>query len=524
MEQLESYVQGAWIAGKGGARPLYNPSTEEVVAETSTDGLDFAGVMDHARNTGGPVLRAMNFAQRGEMLRAMAKAIHGSREKLIALAIANGGNTRGDAKFDIDGASATLAAYADLAQELGERGERAILCDGESVQIGRTARYQGQHILVPRQGVAVHINAFNFPAWGLAEKAAAALLAGMPVVSKPATATALVAYRMMQLFVGKDGKSDMLPAGALSFVAGGVGDMLSHMSGQDVLAFTGSGNTAKTLRSLDGVIARSVHINVEADSLNAAVLGPDVQLDSETGGLFLRDVVKDVTQKAGQKCTAIRRVFVPESHLDAVLEALRDRLDGTVVGDPADKSVGMGPVASAAQLRDVRQGIEMLAGESEAVLGGMGEAEAVGVPEGKGYFVAPVVRLCRDPAGAKVMNSHEVFGPVVTVAPYSGEALDAAGLVAKGEGGLVASIFSDDRDYLAAILPTMAAYNGRLYLGSAKMAPQSLGPGTVLAQLAHGGPGRAGGGEELGGLRGMALYQQRTAVQGDKSILKALFG
>ena len=516
MERLRSYIKDGWVEGKGNHRPLYNPATEEVVAETSTEGLDFAGAIHHARETGGPALRAMSFAKRGEMLRAMAKAIHGAREELIALAIANGGNTRGDAKFDIDGASATLAAYADLGAELGER---TILRDGDGIQIGRTARYQGQHILVPRHGVAAHVNAFNFPAWGLAEKAATALLAGVPVVSKPATATAVVAYAMMRLFV--DG--DLLPPGSLSFIAGSPGDMLEHLSGQDVLAFTGSGDTAKILRSLDGVVARSVHINIEADSLNAAVLGPDVESGSETYELFLRDVVKDMTQKTGQKCTAIRRVFVPESRIDEVIEALRDRLGGLVVGNPADKSVGMGPVATAAQKRDVLQGIELLAGETEAIHGGAGEVEPVGVPEGKGYFVGPVIRLCRDPESAKVLNDHEVFGPVVTVALYSGEPLEAAHLVAKGQGGLVASVYSDDRDYLGAIVPTMAAYNGRLYLGSSKMAAQSMGPGTVLATLVHGGPGRAGGGEELGGPRGMALYQQRTAVQGDKSILKALF-
>ena len=516
MERLKSYVQNSWVDGKGEARPLYNPATEEVVAESSTEGIDFAGALDYARSTGGPLLRAMSFAQRGEMLRAMAKIIHSGRDELIALAIANGGNTRGDAKFDIDGASATLAAYAELGREIGDI---KVLKDGDSIQVGRTARYQGQHITVPRRGVAVHINAFNFPAWGLAEKAAAALLAGMPVISKPATATAVVAHHMMRLFVDQG----ILPDGALSFIAGGAGDLLSHLDGQDVLAFTGSGDTAQTLRSLDSVIARSVHINVEADSLNAAVLGPDVEPGSETEGLFLRDVVLDMTQKAGQKCTAIRRVFVPESRMSAVVDALRDRLDGILVGNPADKSVAMGPVATSSQLRDVRQGIAMLSGETEGIFGGSGEIEPVGVAAGKGYFVGPVLRLCPDPAAARVVNDREVFGPVATLAPYSGDPEDAASLVRKGQGGLVASVYSDDRHYLGAIVPAIAAHHGRLYLGSAKMAAQSMGPGTVLATLVHGGPGRAGGGEELGGRRGMALYQQRTAVQGDKSLLKALF-
>lgn len=517
MKKLQSYVTGEWVEGAGEGRPLYDPSTEEVVALSSTEGLDFAGALDHARTVGGPALRAMSFAERGTILRTMAKAIHGAREELLALALQNGGNTRKDAKFDIDGASATLASYADLGESLGDT---RVIVDGDSVQVGRTARYQGMHVYTPRCGVAVHVNAFNFPAWGLAEKAATALLAGMPVVSKPATATAVVAHRMMELFV----EGGFLPAGALSFIAGSPGDLLHHLQGQDVLSFTGSSDTAQVLRKGPGVVARSVHINVEADSLNAAVLGPDVEPGSDTEGLFLIDVVRDITQKAGQKCTAIRRIFVPEDRLEHVAEALRDRLSAVTVGHPGDKSVGMGPVATASQLRDVRQGIDLLAGETEELIGGVGAVEPVGVPAGKGYFVGPVVRLCRDPHNAKVLHDHEVFGPVATLAPYSGAGAEAAELVNKGQGGLVASVYSDDRDYLAATVPLLCAYHGRLYLGSAKMAAQSMGPGTVLPTLLHGGPGRAGGGEELGGQRGMILYQQRTAIQGDKGILKALFG
>jgi oxepin-CoA hydrolase/3-oxo-5,6-dehydrosuberyl-CoA semialdehyde dehydrogenase len=515
MKKLASYVNGSWIEGKGTPRPLYNPATEEVVAETSTEGIDFGSALEHARSRGGPALRALTFAQRGEVLRAMSKAMYGAREELLDLAMENGGNTRGDAKFDVDGACATLAAYAELGQSLGDT---RVITEGDEVQIGRTARYQGVHVLTPRHGVAVHINAFNFPAWGLAEKAATALLAGMPVVSKPATATAVVAHRMMQIF------ADIVPEGALSFIAGDAGDLLSHLEGQDVLAFTGSSQTARTLRGLDCVLERSVHINVEADSLNAAVLGPDVELGTETAELFLADVIRDMIQKAGQKCTAIRRVFVPESRLEAVSQALCERLGGVVVGNPADKSVRMGPLATAAQLRDVRAGIELLGRESEALFGGEGQIEPVGVAAGKGYFVGPVLRLCARPAEATAVHEHEVFGPVATVVPYSGQAEDAAAEVRKGAGGLVASVYSDDREYLSGIVPAIAAWHGRLYLGSAKMAAQSMGPGTVLPQLVHGGPGRAGGGEELGGVRGMALYQQRTAVQGDKGILKALFG
>ncbi|GAB4509955.1 MAG: hypothetical protein Tsb0020_26800 [Haliangiales bacterium] len=517
MKQLASYVSGAWVEGTGGARPLVNPSTEEVIAETSTDGVDFAGALEFARERGGEALRSLTFAERGALLARMADVMHGAREELIALAIENGGNTRGDAKFDIDGASATLSAYAAIGEELGAT---QVLLDGDPVQVGRTARYEGMHIRVPRRGVAVHVNAFNFPAWGLGEKAATALLAGMPVVTKPATATALVAHRLMQLWV----EADILPAGALSLVTGGAGDLLSHLGGQDVLAFTGSSDTAETLRALECVTARSVHVNIEADSLNAAVLGADVSPGSEAWQLFVADVTRDITQKAGQKCTAIRRVLVPAERLDEVAEALSERLTGTVVGDPSDKRVRMGPLSTADQLRDVRAGVARLAEQTEAVCGGLGEVSAVGVPDGRGFFVGPMLRLARDARAATAVHEHEVFGPVATLMPYSGDADEAAELVALGGGGLVASAYSNDRALARALVLGLAPFHGRVYLGSDKMAAQSMGPGTVLASLLHGGPGRAGGGEELGGLRGMGLYQQRTAVQGDKGLLKALIG
>jgi 3,4-dehydroadipyl-CoA semialdehyde dehydrogenase len=305
-------------------------------------------------------------------------------------------------------------------------------------------------------------------------------------------------------------------------VCGGAGKLLESLSGQDVLAFTGSSITARKLRAGEGVVARSVHINVEADSLNAAVMAPDVAPGSDTWNLFVADVARDITQKTGQKCTAIRRVLVPEARVADAIEALSARLGDVTVGNPADDSVQMGPLATRAQLEDVRAGIARLAGETEAACGGQGEVTPRGVPAGAGCFVGPVLRLARDARAAKSVHEHEVFGPVATVCAYSGKAEEAAELVGLGEGGLVASIYSDERDWLRAAVPAFAPLHGRLYLGSEKMASQSPGPGTVLPQLVHGGPGRAGGGEELGGLRGMALYQQRTALEGDKSLLTAI--
>jgi 3,4-dehydroadipyl-CoA semialdehyde dehydrogenase len=517
MKKLASYVKGAWVVGGGTPTVLVNPTTEESIAEASTQGVDLGAALDHARGRGGPALRELTFAQRGELVGGMAKAIHAGREELIALAIENGGNTRSDAKFDIDGAIATLQAYAELGARLG--GAR-LLADGESVQIGRTARLSGQHALVPRQGVAVHVNAFNFPAWGLAEKAATALLAGMPVVSKPATATALVTHRVMELLV----EQKLLPDGALQLIVGSVGDLLARLRGQDVLAFTGSSDTARTLRSGEGVVAHSVHCNIEADSLNAAVLGPDVDLGSETGQLFLADVARDITQKSGQKCTAIRRVFVPAALADEVGAALAERLAAIAVGNPADEKVRMGPLATAAQLADVRRGIARLAAETTAVFGGNGEVTPVGVAAGKGFFCGPVLRRTDRPSDTPALHEHEVFGPVATLAVYGGDPAEAAALVQRGDGGLVASVYSDDRTFLGSLVPALAAFHGRLYLGSAKMAAQSPGPGTVLPSLTHGGPGRAGGGEELGGAHGMRLYQQRVALEGDPGIIKAILG
>jgi len=514
MQVLPSYVRGEWFEGSGKRQALVNPSTEASIAEVSTEGLDFAAALAFARDRGGNALRATTYAERGEMLRAMSRAIHTHRDELLDLAMQNGGNTRSDAKFDVDGASGTLAFYAELAKELGPR--RALL-DGDAAQLGRGARFVGQHVLVPRRGVAVHVNAFNFPAWGFGEKAACALLAGMPIVVKPATSTALVAYRIVQLIV----EANILPAGALSLVSGPPFDLLAHLAGEDVLSFTGGGKTAATLRALGPVVADSIRVNVEADSLNVAILGPDADASSDARGAFLRDVARDMTQKTGQKCTAIRRVLVPRDALEDVVENLQARLSEVVVGDPTADKVTMGPVATSAQLRDARAGIELLASESKVVLGGSAPIEGVGAPAGKGYFVAPTLLVQPDPRSAEHVHRHEVFGPVATVMPYDDPA-SAVEIARRGGGGLVASLYSDDRAAIGEIALGIASSHGRVAITSSKIADQTAGPGTVLPDSIHGGPGRAGGGEELGGIRGLAFYSQRTAIQGDRAILEAI--
>jgi oxepin-CoA hydrolase/3-oxo-5,6-dehydrosuberyl-CoA semialdehyde dehydrogenase len=511
MIDLGSYVEGKWVKGSGKAATLVNPATEAALATTSTAGIDFGAALTYARTRGGPALRTMTFAQRGEMLRAMSRAIHAHRDELLGIAQANGGNTRGDAKFDVDGASGTLAAYADLAPELGTG---HVLADGEGVALGRSARLFGQHVYLPREGVAVHVNAFNFPAWGLAEKAATALLAGMPIVSKPATSTAMVAHRMVEIFVAEK----LLPEGALSFVCGAPGDLLDRLGGQDVLAFTGSSITAAKLREGKSVVRESTRINVEADSLNAAVLGPDVDESSDVMNLFVGDVVREMTQKTGQKCTAIRRIYVPKDKVDAVLERLRERLAAVKVGDPAREEINMGPVATAQQLHDVRDGIAKLASCAKIVFGSANEIAP------KGYFVSPVLLSADAPKAGDAVHSHEVFGPVATVCAYDGSIAQAVLLVAAGGGGLVTSVYADDKDFLRGMVLGIAPFQGRIMIGSSKVAGQSLPPGMALPQLVHGGPGRAGGGEELGGRRGMTFYMQRTALQGDRAILEAIAG
>jgi len=512
---LASHLSGSWSSGSGSRSQLVNPATEEVLAEVSMGGHDLAGAFKYAREVGGNELAGMSFAQRGALLGALAKAIHGAREELIALAVANGGNTRGDAKFDIDGGAVTLSHYADLGAKLGGG---QLLADGEPIQVGRTARMGGQHVWARRRGVAVHINAFNFPAWGTCEKLACSLLAGMPVITKPATATALVAHRLAQLF------EPLLPKGVLQTLIGPAGSLLDNLAAGDVVAFTGGSSTAKTLRTHAKILEHGVRLNIEADSLNAAILGPDIELSSEAGQLFLVDVVRDMTQKTGQKCTAIRRVLVPDARFTEVIDAIKDRLSTIQIGDPSREEVRMGPVATAAQRDDVKAGIARLAAATDSVYGGTGEITPVGVPAGKGYFIGPVVRSTKDPMGCEPLNAHEVFGPVSTVATYSGDAAFAAAFVARGEGCLVSSAYSDDRDWVASFVTAAAPWAGRLYLGSSKMASQSPGPGTVLPSLLHGGPGRAGGGEELGGERGLSLYMQRCALEGDASVLKSLLG
>ncbi len=513
MQTLKSFLGGRIHQAPASARftPLHDPSTGEQIAQASSDGADFAAALEFARSQGGPALRSLTFAQRGELLKAMSKVLREHRDELLDLSRRNNGTTASDGAFDVDGATGALFYYSTIGKGLGDR---RVLVDGDGVQIGKSETFWGEHALVPRRGVAIHINAFNFPAWGFGEKAAQAILAGMPVITKPASATALVTERAVEAILA----AGILPAGALQLICGGTGDLLDRLTPQDVLAFTGSADTAAMLRSRPHLLQVNARFNIEADSLNAAVLAPDASADGAAFALFVKDVAREVTQKAGQKCTAIRRVFVPYDRFDAVIEALSARLDKVVVGNPADPAVTMGPLATASQLAEARAGVEALAGEARLVLGGSAPIDGLG----GGYFLSPTLLRGESVAAAPTVHAREVFAPVATVMPYDGSATAAAEAVALGGGTLVTSLYTDDAAWIGQFVEQGGSATGRLYVGSARS--EGFGSGAALPQSQHGGPGRAGDGAELGGLPGAKLYLQRLALQGEKDLLRGALG
>jgi len=510
---LRSHLCGQWFEAGRDFQTLLNPSTEEPLARASSSGADLPGALSWARERGGPALRALTFAQRGDILKQLGKRLREHRDELLALSSVNNGSTASDGAFDLDGAGGALAYYGGLGLTLGAR---RILADGDGGALGKSENFWSAHALVPRPGVAVHINAFNFPAWGFAEKFACSFLAGMPTITKPATATALVAHRIVEIAV----ESGLLPEGALQLIVGSTGDLLDRLAPQDVVAFTGSAATALALRQRPAIVEAGVRFNVEADSLNAAVLGPDVHPGSLTFERFVQDVAREITQKAGQKCTAVRRILVPKECAEPVLEALVARLAAVVTGDPADPRVSMGPLAHGGQLRDALDGIAELLATAELVHGSGGRAAGVGAPAGKGFFVEPTLLRTHHPLELTPVHWREVFAPVSTLLPYSGTAAEAAAIVALGGGSLVSSVYTDDAEWAGDYLAQGGAFQGRIYFGSATS--EGYGSGAALPQSLHGGPGRAGGGEELGGLAGLRLYQQRVALQGTRARLDGL--
>lgn len=511
---LQSYIGGRWLGQQSGTA-LRSAINGREVASTHAEAIDFGEALHHARTVGLPNLLKLDFQQRAERLKALAKYLNEHKELLYAVS-AHTGATRADGWIDIEGGSGTLSAYAGFGSNELPSGN--LVHEGPAVSLGKTNRFAGSHILVPRGGVAVHINAFNFPIWGLLEKFAPSFLAGMPCIGKPATATSYLTEAAVRLIV----QSGLLPEGALQLVIGGTGDLLDRLTGQDVVTFTGSADTAARLRVHPNLVRHSVPFNAEADSLNCAILAPECGPDTPEFELFIKEVAREMTVKAGQKCTAIRRAIVPRQQLDAVATALRARLDQVVVGDPAVEGVCMGALASHAQLADVAERVALLRQGAELVCGGDGLVP-VGEGTADGAFFAPTLLLCQQPLTTDAVHDIEAFGPVSTLMPY--DDLDQAmALAARGKGSLVATLVTRDARVAARLVPQMAAWHGRLHILDAEAAAESTGHGSPLPMLKHGGPGRAGGGEELGGLRAVKHYLQRAAVQGSPTMLAAVTG
>jgi oxepin-CoA hydrolase/3-oxo-5,6-dehydrosuberyl-CoA semialdehyde dehydrogenase len=512
---LQSLIADRWI-GQRAATPLNSAVNGRTVAHTHAEAIDFGEAVQHARRVGVPALMALDFQQRAARLKALAAHLVEHKEALYALS-AHTGATRADGWIDIEGGSGTLFAYAAVGA--AELPSGNVLHEGPVLPLGKKGGFAGTHILVPRGGVAVHINAFNFPVWGLLEKFAPSFLAGMPCIAKPATATSWLTEAAVRLMH----ESGLLPPGSLQLVIGGTGDLLDRLDGQDVVTFTGSADTAAKLRANANLIARSVPFNAEADSLNCAILAPDVSPDDEEFDLFVKEVAREMTVKAGQKCTAIRRAIVPRRQLDAVADRLAARLAKVVVGDPAVEGVRMGALASRDQLADVAARVAQLSAVAERVCGGAGAAAPVGEGVAEGAFFAPTLLLCRDPSNADAVHDIEAFGPVSTLMPYD-EVDEAVALAARGRGSLVSTLVTRDPRVAARVVPAAAAWHGRIHILDREAAVESTGHGSPLPLLKHGGPGRAGGGEELGGLRAVTHYLQRTAVQGSPTMLAAVTG
>lgn len=514
--KLESYVEGRWRQGTAEGRPLVDPVNGEVLGYVDSTGIDGVAALAHARTVGSPALRALTFAERGALLRAIADTLSANRAAYGEIARRNSGNTAFDAAVDIDGGIATLKVYARYGQQLGDA---RILVEPGSVQLAKEDVFRARHVWTTLPGAALHINAFNFPCWGLWEKVSVAFLAGVPAVAKPASATAWLAHQMVRDVVD----AGILPKGALSLVCGSGEGLLDGLRANDALSFTGSADTALTLRSHRNVLAAAPRINIEADSINSTILGPDAKPGAPAFDLLVREVMNGFTIKAGQMCTNIRRIIVPAGQLGAVRDALAEKIAKVKVGDPADESVRMGPLVSKGQQRAAFEGIAALKAEARLVAGGgVPDALAGGDPE-KGAFLAPTLLECADPDGAKAVHEVEVFGPAATLIPYR-DAGHAAKLANRGGGSLAISLFSDDADFTASTVAAIAPAHGRIMTVDQTVGKNHTGHQMALAHCVHGGPGRAGGGEELGGLRGLRFYMQRSAVQGSPALIDRLAG
>lgn len=515
-ELLKNFLGGRWVAGTGAGTALFDPVLGTEVARVDATGLDLRAGFAFARQTGGAALRAMSYRERAAMLAAAVKVLQAKRDDYYAIATANSGTVKNDSAVDIDGGIYTLSTYAKLGDSLGDR---RFLLDGEAARLAKEPLFQSQHVLVPTRGLALFINAFNFPSWGLWEKAAPALLSGVPVVVKPATATAWLTQRMVQDVV----EAGVLPVGALSVVCGSSAGLMDALEPFDVVSFTGSADTAALIRSHAAVTQRSVRVNIEADSVNSALLLPGDAPGSEAFELLVKEVAREMTQKSGQKCTAIRRVFVPETMYASAAEAIAARLAKTAVGNPRNESVRMGALVSRAQRNAVREGLAHLQAQAETLHDGTKHV-LVDADPAVACCVGPTLLGTRNAADSDAsdrIHDTEVFGPVATLVPYRDTA-HALQLIARGQGSLVASLYGSDAKALADAAIELAPLHGRVHVISPDVAALHTGHGNVMPQSLHGGPGRAGGGEELGGLRALNFYHRRAAIQASTASLNHL--
>ncbi|WP_425079217.1 phenylacetic acid degradation bifunctional protein PaaZ [Ruegeria denitrificans] len=514
IQQISSFAAGEWVSPGAGARNIASAVTGEVIASAGNSALDVQGMLDYARDVGGPALRKMTFHERAKMLKALSIHLGQHKQAMYDLSFSTGA-IQSDHLIDIDGGIGTMFVFASKGRR--EMPDGHVYLDGEVEQLSRNGTFLGQHICTPLHGVAVHINAFNFPVWGMLEKLAPTLLAGVPAIVKPATNSCYVTELCVRLMLD----SGILPAGALQLVSGGLGDMLDRLTMQDVVSFTGSADTASKLRSNPVILENSVRFVAEQDSLNCSILGPDAEPGTPEFDLFVKEVQREMTTKAGQKCTAIRRIMAPEPLVQAVIEALSARLAKTVIGDPRLETTRMGALVSNGQKRDVLEKAAIIGQEAERVFGNPDDFVVNGADAEKGAFLPPMLYHCANPDAARRVHDTEAFGPVSTVMGYRD--LDhAIELANRGQGSLVASVITRDADVARHVALGAGAYHGRLYFNNRDSMKESTGHGSPLPHMVHGGPGRAGGGEEMGGVRGVKHYMQRTAIQGSPDLLTAI--
>jgi oxepin-CoA hydrolase/3-oxo-5,6-dehydrosuberyl-CoA semialdehyde dehydrogenase len=514
MQKLQNFALGQWVSGSGTGTELFDAVNGELVTVADSTGLDFGAMLNYGRETGGPALRKMTFQERGRMLKALALYLTERKAAYYAVSVKTGA-TKIDSWIDIDGGIGNLFAYASLRKQFPDS---SFYVDGELAKLSKEGTFIGHHIMVPKEGVALHINAFNFPVWGMLEKIAVNLLAGVPALVKPATLTSYVT----EVVVRDIHASGILPEGALQLICGSANGIFDHLEMQDVVTFTGSASTGKMLKQHPRLIDQSIPFNMEADSLNAAILGLDAAPGTEEFDLFVKEVRKEITVKCGQKCTAVRRILVPEKYLSNVQEALVKALGQTAIGDPRNEKVRMGSLAGKAQREDVLAALNELKKESEVVFGN-DAINLIEAEDSKGAFMSPTLLLNDKPFEKLSSHNIEAFGPISTLMPYS-TTEEAVALSKLGKGSLVCSITTNDTSIARDFVLNAASHHGRILVLNRASAKESTGHGSPMPMLVHGGPGRAGGGEEMGGKRGVMHYLQRTAIQGSPTMLTAITG